>query len=299
MLKNCSDKKDFQWTNEAEAAFLALKQHLAYLPAQAAPQAGEVITVYLSTEREAISSVLIVKRDKVQVLVYYISRVPREAELNCTPNENLILALVHTTKRLRRYFQAHQMKGVTDKPLTYILESLEIAGRLAKWEIGLCEHNILYESRKSIQVQTLANFLVKTQEELMEMNELEEVETAIPLGKWTLYTVEASSIKGFRVGLIITDPQGTEYTYALLFEFPCTNNEVEYEALIAGLHLETVMKIQELSAFVDSRLIANQVNNEFITREPSMLKYKEKVKELIKEFKSCTYSSVQNMEQAS
>ncbi|XP_076949758.1 uncharacterized protein LOC143622524 [Bidens hawaiensis] len=122
----------------------------------------------------------------------------------------------------------------------------------------------------------------------MKVNELKEGEPFIPLGKWTLYTDGASSIEGSGADLIITDPQGTEYTYALQLEFPCTNNEAEYEALIVGLCLERKMKIPELSAFVDSRLAANQVNNEFTAREPSMLKYKQKVKKLMKEFKSCS-----------
>ncbi|XP_076885831.1 uncharacterized protein LOC143535481 [Bidens hawaiensis] len=166
------------------------------------------------------------------------------------------------------------MKVITNKPIRSILVNPEISGRLAKWAIGLGEHNIMYEARKSIKGQVLANFLVETQEEPMEVNKLEEGESAIPLGKWTLHTDGASSIEGSGNG-IITDPQGTEYTYVLRIEFPCTNNEAEYEALIAGFCLARTMKIQELSAFVDSRLVAHQVNNEFMAREPFMQKYKQ------------------------
>jgi hypothetical protein len=61
-LKNCVDKKDFRWTAEAEAAFLELKKHIASLPEVAAPEVGEVITVYLSAGAEAVSSVLLVDR---------------------------------------------------------------------------------------------------------------------------------------------------------------------------------------------------------------------------------------------
>ncbi|XP_076901446.1 uncharacterized protein LOC143555851 [Bidens hawaiensis] len=120
----------------------------------------------------------------------------------------------------------------------------------------------------------------------MEVNDLEEGEHAIPLEKWTLYTDGVSSIEGSGAGLIIAYPQGTEYTYVIRLKFPCTNNEVEYKALITGLRLARKMKIPKLSAFVDLRLVANQVNNEFMAREPSMLKYKQKVKELMKEFRS-------------
>jgi hypothetical protein len=47
-LKNCADKKDFSWTDDAEAAFQGLKKHIASLPTITAPLAGEPITIYLS-----------------------------------------------------------------------------------------------------------------------------------------------------------------------------------------------------------------------------------------------------------
>ncbi|GJS84738.1 reverse transcriptase domain-containing protein [Tanacetum coccineum] len=42
--------------------------------------------------------------------------------------------------------------------------------------------------------------------------------------------------------------------------FDATNNEAEYEALIAGLKIVEQMGVQNLQANVDSRLVANQVN---------------------------------------
>ncbi|GKE36617.1 reverse transcriptase domain-containing protein [Tanacetum coccineum] len=50
--------------------------------------------------------------------------------------------------------------------------------------------------------------------------------------KWRLYTDGASNSDGSGVGLMLIDPEGKEYTYALRFEFEITNNEAEYEALL-------------------------------------------------------------------
>ena len=58
---------------------------------------------------------------------------------------------------------------------------------------------------------------------------------------WTLYIDGASSEEGSGAGLILADPDGKEVTYALRFEFPASNNEAEYEALIAGLELAVKM----------------------------------------------------------
>lgn len=58
--------------------------------------------------------------------------------------------------------------------------------------------------------------------------------------------------------MIITDPSGTEYTYALRLEFPYTNDEVDHEAL-AGFKFTRKMKVDELTVFGDSRLVVYQV----------------------------------------
>ncbi|GJS00908.1 reverse transcriptase domain-containing protein [Tanacetum coccineum] len=55
--------------------------------------------------------------------------------------------------------------------------------------------------------------------------------------KWRLYTDEASNSDGSGAGLMFIDPEGKEYTYALRSEFETTNNEAEYEALLAVEHV--------------------------------------------------------------
>ncbi|GJS67310.1 reverse transcriptase domain-containing protein [Tanacetum coccineum] len=51
---------------------------------------------------------------------------------------------------------------------------------------------------------------------------------------WILFTDGSSCVDGSGAGLILTNPEGMEFTYALRFEFTATNNEAEYEALLAG-----------------------------------------------------------------
>ncbi|GJU96377.1 reverse transcriptase domain-containing protein [Tanacetum coccineum] len=58
--------------------------------------------------------------------------------------------------------------------------------------------------------------------------------------------------------LMVYSPEGKEYTYALRFAFETTNNEAEYVAFLAGLHIAKEMEIRELIIFVDSQLVANQ-----------------------------------------
>nr|GEY34311.1 reverse transcriptase domain-containing protein [Tanacetum cinerariifolium] len=52
---------------------------------------------------------------------------------------------------------------------------------------------------------------------------------------WTLFTDGSSCVDGSGAVLILTNLEGIEFTYALRFQFAASNNEAEYEALIAGL----------------------------------------------------------------
>ncbi|GJV77344.1 reverse transcriptase domain-containing protein [Tanacetum coccineum] len=81
---------------------------------------------------------------------------------------------------------------------------------------------------------------------------------------------------GSEAGLILTNPEGMKFTYALRFRFEATNNEAEYEALIVGLRIAEQMGVKNLQSNVDSRLVANQVNGTHLAKEVDMIRYLEK-----------------------
>nr|GEX50840.1 reverse transcriptase domain-containing protein [Tanacetum cinerariifolium] len=86
---------------------------------------------------------------------------------------------------------------------------------------------------------------------------------------------------GSSVGLILTSPEGTEFTYAPRFQFTASNNEAEYEALIASLRIAVQMGVQNVHVCVDSKLVANQVQGTYVAKEENMIKYLEKIKSLV------------------
>nr|GEV02434.1 reverse transcriptase domain-containing protein [Tanacetum cinerariifolium] len=105
-----------------------------------------------------------------------------------------------------------------------------------------------------------------------------------------LFTDGSSCIDGSGAGLIITNPKGIEFTYALRFRFDATNNEAEYKALIAGLRIAEQIGIKNIQANVDSRLVAK--NGTYIAKEPGMIKYLEKLKALTSTFKKFSIKQV-------
>ncbi|GJT89769.1 reverse transcriptase domain-containing protein [Tanacetum coccineum] len=282
-LKKCTKKSDFQWTTEAETAFQQMKKSIAELPMMTAPQEKEELIIYLAAAKEAISAVLMTERDGKQIPIYFVSRALRGPEINYTPMEKLVLALVSASKRLKRYFQAHTVIVITDQPIKQMLSNPEVTGRLLKWSFELEEHDIQYRPRTSVKGQILADFIVERPEDNLE-DTLMEDEEELP-DPWTLFTDGSSCADGSGAGLILINPEGMEFTYALRFRFDATNNEAEYEALIAGLKIAEQMGVENLQANVDSRLVANQVNGTYVAKETDMIRYLEKVKTLTSSFK--------------
>ncbi|GKF47207.1 reverse transcriptase domain-containing protein [Tanacetum coccineum] len=103
---------------------------------------------------------------------------------------------------------------------------------------------------------------------------------------------ESSCIDGSKAGLILTSPEGTEFSYALRFQFTASNNEVEYEALIAGLRIAAQMGVRNVHVSVDFKLVVNQVLGAYVAKEQNMTKYLEKVKSLVNSSASFSISQV-------
>ncbi|GJV09678.1 reverse transcriptase domain-containing protein [Tanacetum coccineum] len=89
--------------------------------------------------------------------------------------------------------------------------------------------------RTSVKRQILADFIVERPEDDSLDTPIEDKEELSD--PWILLTDGSSCIDGSEAGLILTNPEGVEFTYALRFMFEATNNEAEYKALIADLRI--------------------------------------------------------------
>ncbi|GJR22194.1 reverse transcriptase domain-containing protein [Tanacetum coccineum] len=179
--------------------------------------------------RKNVSEVLMAERGKKQTPVYFVSRTLHGVEQNYPKLEKLILSLVYAARKLRRYFQAHPIQV-------------------------LREQEIEFKGRNSIKGQILVDFLAETSSTKREEEENREAKRKEPEPKktWKLFTDGASSSDGLGAELMLVNPEGKEYMYALRFEFETTNNEAKYEALIVGLRIAKEMQIQELNKKADA-----------------------------------------------
>ena len=111
-------------------------------------------------------------------------------------------------------------------------------------------------------------------------------------GTWVLQVDGSSRSTGAGVGLGLSAPDGLTFERSLRFGFRATNNEAEYEALLAGLRLSREMQVNAIEVLTDSQLVFEQLNGGYEAREPTMAKYVAEVKNLASYFAHFTVSRV-------
>ena len=174
-----------------------------------------------------------------------MSKSLHEAEIRYLPLEKEILAVVHGTRKLPHYFQAHTVIVLTQLPLKAILRSVDYTGRIAKWGTILGAFDIKYMLRTSVKGQILADLIAEFTESPLEneSNEHRMDEKSVgliaaqePL-QWKLYVDGAANQKGFGVGLVLISTEKLVVEKSLRLGFSAMNNEAEYEALLEGMSL--------------------------------------------------------------
>jgi len=140
------------------------------------------------------------------------------------------------------------------------------------WSVELSEFDIRYEPRGAIKSQCLTDFSAKL--------------TPLPTlsGGWTLYVDGSSNKTACGAGVVLEGPGDLFLEQALQFGFRATNNQAEYEALLAGLNLAYDMGAREVTCKSDSQVMVGQVNGEFEVKEPLLQRYYHAAKNSIARF---------------
>ena len=158
-------------------------------------------------------------------------------------------------RKLRHYFQAHEVTVVTRLPLQRILHNPDATGRIVEWALELSSFGLKFESTSTIQSRVLAEFIA----ERTTMPDEEAQETALP-GKeascsWIMYFDGAFSLHGAGAGVLLVAPTEEHLKYVVQMHFPreaSTNNTAEYEGLLAGLRIAADLGVKKLIIRGDS-----------------------------------------------
>ena len=104
---------------------------------------------------------MLLRDQRVQQPVYYVSKTLVDAETRYLPLEKLVLALVHATRKLPHYFRAHTFYMLIEYPLQSLLKRSDFTGYIAKWRTQLGSFDIRYRPRTSVKGQVFAHFVVE------------------------------------------------------------------------------------------------------------------------------------------
>jgi hypothetical protein len=165
--------------------------------------------------------------------VYYVSEVLMASMCNMTELEKISYAVVMASRKLRHYFEAFKVWVTSNRGLGELFRNPEASARIAKWAAELSGYHITFEPRTTIKSQVLADFIVDWTGPVGPQQEHSEK-------VWTIHCDGAWCHAGAGATTIITSPTSVKYRYAVRLSFAlesdrCTNNIIEYEAVILGL----------------------------------------------------------------
>nr|GEU82176.1 reverse transcriptase domain-containing protein [Tanacetum cinerariifolium] len=101
------------------------------------PKEDEILMVCLRQKSETISFVLFTERDELQVPINYISHPLQGMKICYTTIEEMVLALVHVMRCLRKYFKTHDVKEAAERQaVKEFLAKEEQEPRVPKKDVG-------------------------------------------------------------------------------------------------------------------------------------------------------------------
>lgn len=128
-----------------DVALEELKRVFAQPPMISKPDPGETLFLYLVESKNAVSVVLVQKKDLTDHLVYYVNKSLQDVETRYSALEKLVLALVTTSRKLKHYFKAHPIKVLTNFPIKVVLAKLKLSERMVIWAVKLGGYGITHK----------------------------------------------------------------------------------------------------------------------------------------------------------
>ena len=97
---------------------------------------------------------------------------------------------------------------------------------------------------------------------------------------WMMYFDGALNIDGASVGVLFITTSGDELHYDLRIHFPASNNTMEYDAALHGLHIVVSLDVKRLMVYDDSVLVINHINKDWSYTSEKMDAYCTKIRKL-------------------
>jgi hypothetical protein len=162
----------------------------------------------------------------------------------------------------------------SSQPLKDIMRNREATGTIGKWATELNEFTIDYVDRSSFQSQALVDFIANW------TSGAQGEEATKDAKAWTVFCDGSWGTFGAGAAAVLVAPSKVRTCYAIKLEFSCTNNIVEYEALLLGLRKLKAMGIRRAILKTNSQVISDHVDKSSKTRDLKLEKYLDAVRRL-------------------
>ena len=231
---------DFKWEEKYQVAFDKIKQYLSQPHVLVPPREEIPLRLYISAANESIGC-LLAQNNSVghEHAIYYLSKILSPTEVKYTYFKKLCLALYFACTKLRHYLLKHRVYVISQTDMIkYILNRPVLSGKIGKWLLGLIELNLVYFPQKSVKGQALEDFLADHPTlDTVDEKEIELLVCRVEIQPWIIKFDGSSTEKSAGVGVVITSLEETKIALSFNLDCECTNNQVEYEALIIGLQI--------------------------------------------------------------
>uniref|UniRef100_A0A2N9EEI4 Uncharacterized protein n=1 Tax=Fagus sylvatica TaxID=28930 RepID=A0A2N9EEI4_FAGSY len=137
------------------------------------------------------------------------------------------------------------------------------------------------------KAQALADFIAE-----FTLKDDEPTEDVEQTSKWTVSIDDSSTKDAGGVGIVLKSPEGDTIKQAVRLQYPTTNNEAEYEALLTGLKMAKTLGATEIDVLSDSQLVVGQVNGDYEAKEGRMQQYLHLVQHQISQFREVRLSRI-------
>jgi hypothetical protein len=173
---------------------------------------------------------------------------------NYSEIEKIIYVVVMASRKLRHYFQAHNIIVPSSHLLRDVLRNREASGRIGKWAVEPSEFAIDFIHRTTIQSQALVDFVVDW------TPASEGVQLPAESEVWQVHCDGSWTVSGAGAAAIIRSPSGTSSAFAVRLQFPSTTNNVaEYEAVMLGLRKLKALGVRRAVLMSDSQVISKHI----------------------------------------
>ncbi|XP_050888197.1 uncharacterized protein LOC127093327 [Lathyrus oleraceus] len=244
----------FEWNDEHQKAFDKIKQYLTNPPILSPPCGKKPMRLYISASDTTI-------------------------ETRYTSIEKLCLCLHFSCTKLKYYIKPIDVYVSSHfDVIKYMLLKPIMHSQIGKWVLALTEYSLAFMPLRAMKGQIVSDFIV-------DHAVVESPQLQVELKPWRLFFDGSTHKDGSGVGIMIISPDGIPTKLKNRIEGPlCSNNEAEYEALIAGLEALLEFGATRVEIKGDSELVIKQLTKEYICIKENLIMYFVIANRLLKKF---------------